>query len=157
MASFGPAPDGATLHLEEVEVLLMRRLTDELRTLVTGTKSKKDPVVRRLFPDAYEEIEDEKAYREMIGDDLTVEKLRAIDAVSDAVEKDGPIELTLSDDDFATWVACLTDLRLAIGTRLEVDEERMGTEIDPSDPDAQSLTILHWLGYVQDGLLQSRA
>ena len=53
------------------------------------------------------------------------------------------------------WLATLTDLRLALGIRLGVDEERMGAEVDPSAPDAAAMTVLHWLGWVQEGIIHA--
>jgi hypothetical protein len=153
---FHPAPDGATLVLDELESQLLRRLTGELRALLTGSRVGNGPVLDRLFPDAYETPDDEAAYREIIGDELFDEKLRALDLLSASLS-DGATEVTIAGEDFGTWLACITDLRLAIGTQLDVDEERMGAEIDPKDPDAQALTVLHWLGWLQEGLLRSVA
>ena len=56
---------------------------------------------------------------------------------------------------FTFCVASLTDLRLALGTRLGVDEERMGAAVDPAGPDAAAMTVLHWLGWVQEGILSA--
>lgn len=154
MPEFRTAPDGATLSLDELESALLRRLTGEMRALLTGRHAAGDPVWERLFPAAYEDPEDQAAYVELIGDDLTKEKLDALDSVSTALEE-GPVEVTLRGEDLERWLACLTDLRLAIGMRVDVDEERMGAEVDPADPDAQALTVLHWLGWVQEGLLRS--
>lgn len=156
MPEFHPAPDGATLSLDEVETQLLRQLTAEFRALLTGSKVGNGPILDRLFPDAYPEPEDEAAYREIVGDTLMNEKLQALDTVSTALGKRST-EVTIAGEEFGTWLACLTDLRLAIGTRLDVDEERMGAEIDPRDPNAQALTVLHWLGWLQEGLLGSVA
>ncbi len=156
MPDFRPAPDGATLVLDETETQLLRQLTAEMRALLTGSKVGNGPILDRLFPDTYEEPDDEAAYREIVGDTLMDEKLHALDTVSAALS-DGPTEVTITGEEFETWLACLTDLRLAIGTRLDVDEERMGAEIDPREPNAQALTVLHWLGWLQEGLLRSVA
>lgn len=154
MPDFYPADGGARLVLDETESAVLRQLAGELRALLTGKRSAGDPVVGRLFPAAYEDPDDETAYKELIGDDLVTEKLRALDLVSTSLE-DGPSDVTLTGEDLHTWLACMTDLRLAIGTRLNVDEERMGAEVRPGDPDAQALSVLHWLGWVQEGLLQT--
>jgi hypothetical protein len=153
---FRPQPGGATLVLDETETQVLRQLTAELRAVLTGRRAENGPILDRLFPAAYEEPDDESAYRELIGDDLTKEKLRALDTVSTSLT-DGPTEVELTGEEFTTWLACLTDLRLAIGVQLDIDEERMGAEIDPRDPNAQALTVLHWLGWLQEGLLRSLA
>lgn len=156
MPDFRTSPGGATVVLDEIESALLRQLTAELRALISGRRRRKDPVRDRLFPAAYERPEDESAYQEMTAGDLESEKLRALDAVSTALG-DGPNEVELAGDDFSTWLACLTDLRLAIGTRLNVDEERMAAEVDPRDADAQAISVLHWLGWLQEGLLRAAA
>lgn len=152
MADVTPGRDGPTLRLDEVESALLRRLTGEMRALLTGSRTGNGPVLDRLFPAAYDEPDDESTYREMVHDSLVTEKLEALDTISTALA--GPTEVTLPREAFATWLACLTDMRLAIGVRLNVDEERMGAEIDPDDPDAQALAILHWLGWLQESLLR---
>ena len=156
MPDFRPRPGGATLVLDETETQLLRQLTAELRALLTGSRAGNGPILNRLFPAVYDEPDNESAYRDLIGDDLTKEKLRALDTVSTSLA-DGSTEVELTGEDFSTWLACLTDLRLALGVRLDVDEERMGAEIDPRDPNAQALTVLHWLGWLQEGLLRSLA
>jgi hypothetical protein len=153
---FRHAPDGAILVLDAVESQLLRQLAAEMRALLTGSNVGNGPVLDRLFPDTYDEPDDESAYREIVGDSLLDEKLRALDTVSTALA-DGPTEVTITGEEFDTWLACLTDLRLAVGTRLDIDEERMGAEIDPRDPNVQALTVLHWLGWLQEGLLRSVA
>ncbi|MGH2760834.1 MAG: DUF2017 family protein [Actinomycetota bacterium] len=154
MADFRPAPGGATLALDEIEAGVLRQLAAEMRALLAGNKHHDDAVWKRLFPAAYEQADDQTAYEDLVGDDLTKHKLDALDMVSTALG-DGAAEVTITGDDLGTWLACLTDLRLAMGVRLDVDEERMSREVDPRDPDAQALTVLHWLGWLQEGLLRS--
>ena len=134
---------------------MIRQLTGELRSLLDGGRiDRGDPVYERLFPSAYEEAKDEAAYRDLIGDDLVTFKLEALDIVSSALGTRSS-DVTLEGETLDIWLACLTDLRLAIGTRLDVDEERMGAEVDPRDPDAQSLAVLHWLGCIQEGVVRA--
>jgi hypothetical protein len=154
VADFRSASNGATLVLDEVEAAVLRQLTAEMRALLVGTHQRDDPVWDRLFPKAYEQADDQAAYDDLIGDDLTKHKLDALDTVSTALGE-GAAEVTLTGEDVGTWLACLTDLRLAIGVRLDVDEDRMATDVDPQDPEGQALTVLHWLGWLQEGLLRS--
>ena len=53
------------------------------------------------------------------------------------------------------WLAALNDVRLALGTALDVSED-MPDELPPDDPRAAHLGVYHWLTYVQDGLVQTR-
>lgn len=152
-----PAGDAVRVLLDDAETHLLRQLTAELRALLDGgALDPGDPVYERLFPATYEDRKDEASYRDLIGDDLVKHKLAALEHVASALGDDRT-DVTLAGDSLETWLACLTDLRLAIGTRLDVDEQRMVRDIEPSDPDARALAVLHWLGWVQEGVLQACA
>jgi hypothetical protein len=111
-------------------------------------------VYERLFPRTYEDDKDEAAYRDLIGNDLLTHKINAVDTMTRSLGADES-DVTLDDEELELWLATLTDLRLAIGTRLDVDEQRMSEDIRTDDPDAQSLAVMHWLGWIQEGLLQA--
>jgi hypothetical protein len=81
-------------------------------------------------------------------------KRRARAVVEEKLGRRGPVSTTLSSEEAEMWLTFLTDVRLAIGTRLEVTEELMGADIDPDDPDAAAVSVLHWLGWLQEMTLQ---
>lgn len=58
-------------------------------------------------------------------------------------------------EEIDSWLSVLTDLRLAIGTRLGVSEESMLEEIEPTHPDAPAYAVLHWLGWLQETFLDA--
>jgi hypothetical protein len=154
MPSVSRLASGVHVVFEEYETDLLRALMDEMRTLLSADIPRSDRVIQRLFPQAYESADDERAYREMTGDDLTSAKLEALATVAKALGDAGPAAIDIPDDELGVWLSLLTDLRLALGTRLEVTEERMDAEIDPADADAPAWSVLHWLGYVQETILQ---
>lgn len=156
MALFRTLPGGGIeLELDEFETHVLRRLTEELRGIIgDGTADPGDPVSQRLFPAAYEDPVEQAAYRDLVADSLERDKLEALEAVAAALP-DGAGAVRLGPRDLEPWLASLTDLRLAIGTRLEVDDEVMSQPVDPKHPDASSLVVLHWLGHVQDGILRT--
>ena len=145
---------GVRLLLDDAETDVLRRVTGELRALIASEVDATDPVLERLFPSAYEDEANEQSYRALIGEDLVSYKLEALNAVSESLGK-RESDITLDGDALAMWLASLTDLRLAIGTRLAVDEDTMSADIDPHDPNAQALSLLHWLGWIQEGLLRT--
>ncbi len=74
-----PAGDGGyLLRLPEEERQLLRFLPDELRSLLEVMPG--DPALRRLFPRAYEDEQDEAAYRELMGNELAEGRNRALAA-----------------------------------------------------------------------------
>lgn len=134
-----------------------------------------DPVLRRLFPDAYggpggesaspEEAEERRAYsaefRRFTENDLRARKrenalavIRSLDALT-AVNKEGGV-LELSRGESEQWLGALNDLRLAIGSRLEVVDE---DDIDhlyglpDEDPRKPMVMAYLWLGSLQEALV----
>lgn len=156
MVDFVRTRQGARLLLDDAETDLLRRMAGELRALLTGLDTADDPVVGRLFPATYEDAAEQASFQGIVGDDLLKLKLEALDAVSTSLGRRSS-EIDLEGELLHMWLACLTDLRLALGTRLEVDEEIMSTEVDPDDPNARSIAVLHWLGWIQEGILRSCA
>jgi hypothetical protein len=144
---------GVRFELEEYEADLMRQLLQEMRTLLEADIPPSDAVLRRLFPDAFEDEEQASAYRELIGDELHDRKTAALRTARETIGDSGPVDVSLDDEQVDRWLALLTDIRLAIGTRLDVTEERMAAEPDASDPDAAALSVLHWLGWLQESML----
>jgi hypothetical protein len=123
------------VKLSRDEAELLRELCKEMRTLLEADVPRVDPVVERLFPDAYEDEADARAYRDLVGDELLTHKLQALTTVEERLGRNGSAELTLDAGSVDAWLSFLTDARLAIGTRLQVTEDTMDTEPDPDDPE----------------------
>ncbi len=143
------------INLEVVEAGLLATLFDDLGGALE-VLPEDDPVRQRLFPSAYPEDEDAATeFRELTEDSLRgarVERLERCRAELPSAE--GNVEL---DDEAAQrWLTVLNDLRLAIGTRLNVSEDDE-PGIDPADPDAQTRAIYHWLTALQDSLVHAVA
>jgi hypothetical protein len=60
--------------------------------------------------------------------------------------------LALDRDQVDDWLGTLNDLRLVLGTRLEVTEDTE-LEVPDDDPHAQALLVYGWLGWLQESLL----
>lgn len=146
--------DGPILRFQEHEAALLRELVGETRTLLEADIPRADPVIARLFPDAYDDPEQSQSYHDMVGGELQREKLRALSAVSESLEANGPATIELTDELVSAWLAWLTDVRLAVGTRLGVTEETMGADIDRDSPEAPAYEVLHWLGWIQESIIE---
>ena len=156
MAGFDRKSGGQVrAKFDEPEADVLRGLLAEMRILLEADLPREDPVTARIFPQAYSEPDDQSAYQELIGGQLREHKLAALNAVSTALGDQGKVKITLEGDQVESWLAVLTDIRLAIGTRLEVTEETMERELDEDDPDGPALAALHWLGWMQESILQA--
>ena len=117
---------GVELRLSSDERSLLAGLVEELRALLDGAPG--DPSLRRLFPPAYEEEDDESAYRDLMGGELLDGRLSALDVVAQTLDRK-----RLSADEADAWLRALNDLRLALGTRLDVKEDTFAEELRRDD------------------------
>ena len=143
------------MTLDEDEAELLRRLTSEMQTVLEQELKDDDPVLERLFPAASEDPAEAREYRTMVGGELKSNKLEAVVRVRQALGDHDATETTLDEADVQAWLVALNDMRLALGVVLDVDEEKMSAEIDPDDPEGASLSVLHWLGWVQGSILDA--
>jgi hypothetical protein len=153
MIAVDKAGDRLRLRLEPGEVEVLRQLIDELLDVLRGEEAD-DRVSQRLFPDAYDSAEDTAAYNELVSDQLRRDKIGSLQGVRNDLGRDG-VDITLSRPSSERWLTVLTDVRLALGTRLEMTEQKMAADLDPQDPQAPWLAVLHWLGWVQESMLQA--
>ena len=145
---------GPILRFQEHEAELLRELLGETRTLLEADIPRADPVIARLFPDAYDDPEQAQSYHDMVGGELQREKLRGLATVSESLDTSGAATIELTDELVSAWLAWLTDVRLAVGTRLGVTEETMGADTDPKSPEAPAYEVLHWLGWIQESIIE---
>ncbi len=149
MARIEPRGDKVVVDLEPQEVGILAQLVDELIVLL-GSSERDEPALARLLPDAYEDAADAREFHELMDDQLRDAKVDALRSVAEWLEED---EIEISRQQADAWLTALTDLRLALGTRLGVDAETMAADVDADDPNAAAVAILHWLGFVQESLI----
>ena len=71
---------------------------------------------------------------------------------------DGRVIAVMADPETAeTWLRSFTDLRLALATRLGVEEgdEAVWNALPDEDPRAQAHDIYEWVGYLQETLVEA--
>jgi hypothetical protein len=136
---------GYSLKLPEDERQLLRSLPDQLRQLI---REGSDPALERLFPPAYsDEPALEEEYQHYMRDDLREGHLGALAVMEETIDAE-----RLDEDQLSAWMKALNELRLVLGTRLEVTEDL--TEVDPTDPRAPGLALYGYLGWLQDQVVQ---
>jgi Domain of unknown function (DUF2017) len=129
----------------------------ELTGLAPGPSTRPDdPVLARLLPDfSTDDARLSGALRELHEPELIAAKNDAAAVVLETLPPaGGRVELTAPQAD--AWLSALNDVRLALGTALDVSED-MPDELPPDDPRAGHLGVYHWLTFVQDRLVQSRS
>lgn len=145
----------------EITVSLSGREADLLRGLVREylqvlESDDDDKVMRRLFPDAsLDDDEVRTKYLELTRESLAGHKRAAAERALLSLGGAGPWKSALSEDERDAWLVLLTELRLVIGTRLDVTEETMSKEPDPNDPEQWPLAVMHYLGWLQETLVEA--
>lgn len=180
---------GAAVALDEVEIAILRSLAVQLLELIGPgdepaegddplaalfaegpSEPPADPALARLFPEAYGDEDDElraasSEFRRFTENDLRTRKredalvvVRTLDALTPA--GDGAAVLSLTADECRSWLGSLNDLRLTIGTRLEVSDQDDGEEgslyrLPDSDPRKPMVMAYLWLGALQETLVET--
>ncbi|MFJ6432651.1 DUF2017 domain-containing protein [Streptomyces sp. NPDC091416] len=180
---------GAAVALDEVEIAILRSLAVQLLELIGPgdepaegedplaalfaegpSEPPSDPALARLFPEAYGDDDTElraasAEFRRFTENDLRTRKrddalvvVRTLDALTPGEE--GGAVLTLGADECRSWLGSLNDLRLTIGTRLDVSDEDGGEDgslyrLPDSDPRKPMVMAYLWLGGLQETLIET--
>jgi hypothetical protein len=133
---------------------------DELSALTgirTGpSTAPDDPVLARLLPDFAASSDEGGAelsagLRSVREPELIEAKQAAIATVlATCPEHGGRVELAPVQAE--AWLTAVNDVRLALGTALEVGED-MPEHLPPGDPRSEHLPVYHWLTWLQDSLV----
>lgn len=174
---FGPVSGGgAAVALDDVEISILRSLAVQLLELIGPgdqpagadedplaqlfaegpTKPPDDPALARLFPDAYEEPADASEFRRYTENDLRARKRDDALAMIRVLDRGGPV-LELTAEEARQWLGGLNDLRLTLGTRLEVTEEDSDELYHLPDSDSRKPLVMAylWLGGLQESLVET--
>jgi len=133
------------LRLPASERELLRTLPGELRSLLETD----DPALSRLSPPAYaDDPEREAEYRDMVGDDLAAARQRSLEVMESTLDA-----TTLDEEQVVAWLGAVNDLRLVLGTKLDVTEEDYERDLSPTDPNAQAFAIFVYLGWLEEQIV----
>jgi hypothetical protein len=125
------------------------------------TSPPEDVVLQRLLPDAYKEDDQAAAeFRRFTERGLRDGKVSDAKRVLAALEESSAVDdgITLEPIDQVSWLRALNDLRLAIGTRLDIKEEDdygVWEKLPDDDPRRLTYDLYDWLGYLQSALLHN--
>ncbi|WP_116952662.1 DUF2017 domain-containing protein [Jiangella endophytica] len=177
----------ASFHVVEVELLrslvgqLLELVREDPADLTAGDRwaaelgladdaasRPTDPVLLRLFPDGYrEDSEAASDFRRFTERGLRDRKaataatvlasLATADGAGPPAKSREKIRIELDQDESEAWLRTLTDLRLALGTRLGVAEsdEDDWLSLDENDPRRHVHDVYDWLGWVQETLVRT--
>jgi hypothetical protein len=119
---------------------LLVSLAEQLRTVLAVSTD--DPMVRRLFPTAYhDDPERDHEYQALVRDELLDRRLATLEALEASAEAE-----ELDEEGLSVWMAAINDLRLVLGTRLDVSNDPDRVDLD--DPMAPAMAAYEYLGFL---------
>lgn len=176
MSSFTKTNRGLLLHLDEAEVPILRRTASEVLEMIsdrdssaesddplarmvgisTNDKLPENPVLARLFPNAYEDDQSASEFRRYTEAPLHEKKQQAITNLVNSLPQSGAADIDLDLAGIDEWMRAINDLRLALGVVLDIDEnsEERFAEIGEDDPFFVTVQVFYWLGWLQQNLIE---
>ena len=145
-------------RLDAAEAGIVGLLLDQLEQLLAADADDVagDPVMERLLPDGHRSDPELAAdYRELTESSLRSGKADDL-AIVRATLPDGVGEVRLDPDQAASWLRTSNDLRLALGTRLDITEDTEPPD-EIADEQDQQLAVYYWLTSLQGSLVDALA
>lgn len=163
--------DGAIVAtLSDAERSVLEQLTSELLHLLgeadehddplaaaigisTNDQLPEDPALARLLPDAYQNPAHASEFRRYTEHGLRDGKRQRLEEL--AAGLGGRIEL--SNEAAQRWAMAINDIRLFLGTRLEIEpnSEEIFDRIPDDDPRKAGYVVFAWLGWLQETLIEA--
>jgi hypothetical protein len=134
------------LRIPNEEREILATLPSRLRELLGGD----DPAVGRLFPPAYEDDPARQAdYEALVRSDLTAQRLRSLEIMEETLRAD-----RLDEEQLSAWLGALNDLRLVLGTKLDMDEDMDPGDIPDTDEQAPAYALYYYLGWLEEQIVE---
>lgn len=143
---------GYVVRLAEQDISLLLRLLAELRGLLQSDDPQVAPLVRRLFPPAYHlDDEADAEYQRYMREELMTSRLGGMDAVTDALRAGRP----LSDGEITGFMQSLNNVRLVLGTLLDVGEDHDPTDVDDDHPMVAEHQLYNYTSWLLEMTVQA--
>jgi hypothetical protein len=145
-------------RLDRAEAGIVGLLLDQLEQLLAADADDVagDPVMARLLPDGHRGDPELAAdYRELTESSLRDGKTDDLAVVRATLPEDGG-EVRLDRDQAGAWLRSSNDLRLAMGTRLDITEDTEPPD-EIADEQDQQLAVYYWLTALQGSLVDALA
>ena len=113
-----------------------------------------DPAIARLLPDAYgDDAVASREFRQFTERSLATRKVHNASVVIESLAADGGT-VSLDDAGAQSWLKALSDIRLAIASRLGIEADDDEGNLD-GDEALMLRDVYDWLAYVVESLLEA--
>jgi hypothetical protein len=148
--------DGARIRLNLAESHVLEQLFIELQDILEpDALAPSDPVRKRLYPAGYADPDDADSFRDLTESGLQADRSERLDQCLAEVRAGRSLrrtEVSLDGDGAERWMRVLNDLRLTLGTQLNISEDD-DYELDEQDPQVHLRARYLWLTALQDALV----
>lgn len=147
---FGREGDRFTVSLPRGARRALKRLAGEYRDLLRAEDPSSDPGVARLFPPARED--DPLAnleYEHATHDGLLAGRFARIDTVERTAGKG-----SLSEEEILAWMGVANDLRLVLGSRLDVTEDTTERDFEGDAGKAETYGVYVFLSALVGAIVE---
>ena len=143
--------DRFAVRLGKRERELLVELCQQSRALLETEDPSSDPAVARLFPAAYQDDPLRNLeYEANLGGAPRTGKLDALDTVLRTAHT-----RALSEEEFLSWMGVVNDLRLVLGTRIDVTEESTDEDFPAGGPHGDTWQVYQFLGWLLQEMLSA--
>ena len=137
------------IRLAGPERELLRSLGPQMREVINDEDD--DAAVARLFPVAYRDDPDrENEFRLLARDELRSSHLAALATLEESAGAE-----RLDEEQLLAWMRAVNDVRLVLGTRLDVTEEGDERPVDVTDPRAPAFAVYDFLTWLQGEIVDA--
>ena len=136
------------VRLAESDRAFLRSLVAEMRELL---ESPDDPAAGRLFPNPYpDDAQREQEYRLLAHTELLESHLAALAVLEASADAE-----RLDDEQANAWVRALNEIRLVLGTRLDLTDEGPDPPLELDDPRLPAFAAYDHLTSIQGELVDA--
>jgi hypothetical protein len=165
VAVFAETERDVLINLTEQLIEILAERIDEVHTdplaamvNLTGHDSPpEDVVLARLLPNAYADPVDSADFRRFTETELRGKKRAHALLVRSNLLNLEKSTVRLNNESALAWLGALNDIRLALGVRLNVQEQshEQLELLSPDDPMRGVYAVYTWLGWLQESLVQA--
>ena len=146
--------DGFVLSVRPDDRRVVVDLVAQLRdAILDGTG---DERFRRLFPAAYhQDAELDEEYQRLMHGELLASRLDSLNRTHELLSRDADADfISLSEDEIDSLMKSVNDLRLVLGTLLDIQENE--PSIDEDDPAYPQIHLYSYLGWLLEWIIRVR-
>lgn len=146
--------DGFVLAMRADDRRVVVDLVAQLRDAIIGGTG--DDRFRRLFPAAYhQDVELDEEYHRLMHGELLASRLDSLNRTHELLSRDADADfISLNEDEIDSLMKSVNDLRLVLGTLLDIQENEPA--IDEDDPAYPQIHLYSYLGWLLEWIIRVR-